>query len=181
MKVQPRAAVLGLLLASACAPPAQRRVTGPPPELQDAEHINTPAVQSLDGFSQAVRVGTSVYVSGQVALDSVGALVGGTDLQRQVDQSLANLSRVLLAARALPADVVHLTVYVVNYTPADYPVVRAAVTAFMPPGKTPALTLVGVAALPAPGLRVAIDAVAHVRGEFIDRDRMRAPGVSPMH
>jgi 2-iminobutanoate/2-iminopropanoate deaminase len=172
---------MGLLgLAAACAPAAgQRARTGTPPDLQEAEHINTPSVQSLDGFSQAVRAGTSLYVSDQVALDSAGTLVGGADLRLQLDQALRNLSAVLRAGRALPADVVQVTVYVVDYRPADYATIRDAITAFTPPGRPPALTLVGVTALPVSGLRVAIDAVAHVRGLFLDRDRLPGGPLSP--
>ena len=161
-----------LALAAACAPAGPGPRMGTPPDLQEPEHINTPAVQSLDGFSQAVRAGTSLYVSDQVALDSTGRLVGGADLGLQLQQALRNLSAVLLAARALPGDVVQMTVYVVDYRPADYAVIRDALTAYTPEGHPPALTLVGVASLPVQGLRIAIDATAHVRGQFIDRDRL---------
>jgi hypothetical protein len=57
-----------LVLAAGCAPAGRGPRMGTPPDLQEPEHINTPAVQSLDGFSQAVRAGTSLYVSDQVAL-----------------------------------------------------------------------------------------------------------------
>ena len=157
---------LVVLLAAGCAPAGPRMRQGMPADLMDAEHINAPSVQSLDGFSQAVRVGTSLYVSDQVALDSAGAVVGGDDLRLQLGQSLRNLSAVLTASRALPA---------------DYATVRDAITGFMPAGHPPALTLVGVSALPAPGLKVAIDAVAHVRGMFIDRERLPGGGGRPPH
>ncbi len=169
-----------ITLAAACAPTGSRTgMGGPPPDLQDAEHVNAPSVQSLDGFSQAVRAGVNLYVSGQVALDSAGRLVGGNDLRNQLRQALVNLATVLQAARALPADVVHVTVYVVDYKPDDYTVVRDALVAFTPPGRAPALTLIGVSALPAPGLRVAVDAVAHVRGQFIDRERLPGGALGP--
>ncbi len=170
---------LAVLLAAGCAPAGPRMRQGTPADLMDAEHINTPSVQSLDGFSQAVRVGSTLYVSDQVALDSAGAVVGGDDLRLQLEQALRNLGAVLTASRALPADIVQMTVYVVGYQPADYAMVRDAITAFMPAGHPPALTLVGVSALPAAGLKVAIDAVAHVRGQFIDRDRLPGGPLSP--
>ena len=165
-----------LTLAAACAPTTQP-VRGTPPDLRDAEHVNAATVPSLDGFSQAVRAGTTLYVSGQVALDSAGRLVGGGDLRAQLDQALVNLGAVLTASRALPADVVRMTVYVVDYKPADYAIIREALTRFTPEGAPPALTLVGVSALPVSGLRVAVDAVGHVRGQFIDRERL--PGARP--
>jgi len=168
-----------LALAAGCAPAGQRMRAGTPPDLQEAERINAPSVQSLDGFSQAVRAGTTLYVSDQVALDSAGTVVGGSDLRLQLDQALRNMSAVLLAGRAVPADVVQMTVFVVDYRPADYAIIRDAVTAFTPAGHPPALTLVGVTALPAAGLRVAVDAVAHVRGLFIDRERLPGAPLSP--
>jgi len=188
MTAGPRYGIRGLLMLTgataaalaACAPATSQRARGgTPPDLQEPERINTPSVQSLDGFSQGVRAGTSFYISDQVALDSTGTLVGGSDLRLQLGQALRNLSAVLLAGRALPADVVQLRVYVVDYRPADYAVVRDAVTAFTAGGRPPALTLIGVTALPAAGLRVAVDAVAHVRGLFIDRDRLPGGPLSP--
>lgn len=173
-----RCVLLGAVaLCAACGPTMQPGARATPPELRDAERMNAPTVQSLDGFSQAVKVGTTLYVSGQVALDSAGRLVGGNDLSAQLEQTLLNLRAVLTASRALPADVVRMTVYVVNYTPADYPTIRDALIRFTPQGAPPALTLVGVSALPVSGLRIGLDAVAHARGQFIDRERL--PGGRP--
>ncbi|MBA2626863.1 MAG: RidA family protein [Gemmatimonadales bacterium] len=174
-------AVLGALgfavAIAACAPTPERNSRVIPPDLRDVERVNAPTVPSLDGFSQAVKAGTTLYVSGQVALDSAGRLVGGSDLRAQLDQALRNLGTVLTASRALPADIVRITVYVVNYAPADYAIIRDVLTHFTPDGSPPALTLVGVDALPVSGLRVAIDAVAHVRGQFIDRERLPGRGM----
>jgi enamine deaminase RidA (YjgF/YER057c/UK114 family) len=169
-------------LAAACAPPrggpGGRGMTGPEPV--EAVSVNPPGVPGLEGFSQAVRVGRTLYLSGQVALDSAGRVVGSGDLAAQTRQALGNLIQVVRAARGLPADVAKLTVYVVNYEPAQFRTIREASRDFFPAGTVPALTLVGVERLPEPGLLVSIDGVAVLRGLFADRERDRPPAAGPV-
>ena len=118
------------------------------------------SVRGMEGVSQAVRVGRAVYVSGQVALDSAGQIVGEGDLKAQATKAFSNLAAVLRAGRAEPTDVVRLTVYVVNYKPDDLTAIRGAATAFFPGRYAPAMTVVGVQALFRAGLLVAVDAIA---------------------
>jgi enamine deaminase RidA (YjgF/YER057c/UK114 family) len=63
------------------------------------------------GMSAAVRFGDSIAVSGQVALDARGELVGKDDFAAQAEQCFANLARVLADAGASLGDVVSLTTY----------------------------------------------------------------------
>jgi enamine deaminase RidA (YjgF/YER057c/UK114 family) len=152
----------------ACTPPTPTfRDFGPPSPV----YLTPAGVPGLAGFSQAVRVGTTLYLSGQVALDSSGAVVGRGDVPKQLARALDNLETVVRAAHGLPADLVKLTVYVVNYKPADYTAIREAVSRIMPEGQMPALTLVGVQALPAADLLVAVDGTAVLRAELPDRER----------
>jgi enamine deaminase RidA (YjgF/YER057c/UK114 family) len=118
------------------------------------------AVGGMEGVSQAVRVGRAVYVSGQVALDSAGQIVGPGDLKAQASKAFSNLTAVLRAGRAEPTDVVRLTVYVVNYKPEDLTTIRGAATAFFPGRYAPAMTVVGVQTLFREGLLIAVDAIA---------------------
>lgn len=118
------------------------------------------SVGGMDGVSQAVRVGRTVYVSGQVALDSAGHVVGEGDLKAQATRAFANLAAVLRAGKAEPTDVVRLTVYVVNFKPEDMVAIRAAAADFFPGRTAPAMTVVGVQALFREGLLVAVDAIA---------------------
>lgn len=122
------------------------------------------SVGGLEGVSQAVRVGRMLYVSGQVALDSAGQIVGGGDLLAQATKAFANLGAVLGAARAGPEDVVRLTVYVVNYRPEDLSTIRQAGAAYLPEHQAPAMTVVGVQSLYREGLLVAVDAIAVAGG-----------------
>lgn len=74
--------------------------------------ISTPnAPAAIGPYSQAVRVGNLVFVSGQIPLDpATGQLVGG-DIGVQTEQVLENLAAILEAAGSSLAQVVKATVY----------------------------------------------------------------------
>jgi enamine deaminase RidA (YjgF/YER057c/UK114 family) len=145
---------------------------GAPPAADLApRYINPGTLAGLDGFTHAVKVGFTIYVSGEVALDSAGQLVGPGDLAAQARQAFANLAFVLRIAGATPADVVKLNVYVVNYKSADLSIIRAAGVGFFPERNPPAGLVLGVQSLPKEGLLVAVDAIAQTRGMFQPRVR----------
>ncbi len=102
----------------------------------------------------------TVYISGQVALDEHGTLVGGTDLGAQTTQVMKNLGLALAAAGATFADVVKITTYVVNYRPELRAALGAARAPFFAGRTPPASTLVGVSALAAADWLVEIEAIA---------------------
>jgi 2-iminobutanoate/2-iminopropanoate deaminase len=78
--------------------------------------IDTPNAPSSPLFSQAVRAGQHVYVSGLVGIDvSTGNLAGST-IQEQTRQALTNCQAVLRAAGATLADVVEVGVLLTNPT-----------------------------------------------------------------
>jgi 2-iminobutanoate/2-iminopropanoate deaminase len=62
-------------------------------------------------YSQAVKAGNTVYVSGQVSVDEAGHLVARGDFEGQVRQSLENIKRILEAAGAGVTDIVKLNMY----------------------------------------------------------------------
>ena len=130
-------------------------------------------VPQLPGFSTAVKVGNTVYLSGQVPLDSAGALVGPGDLNAQAVQTFGNVAKVIRAAKGVPADLVQITVYVVGYDTSAAGIVRRAVDPYIEPDVPPALTIVGVATLPEPGMLIAADGIAALRGQLPDRTRDR--------
>ena len=110
-----------------------------------------------------VAAGTrTIYISGQVALDETGALVGGDDLGAQTTQVMKNLGLALKAAGASFADVVKITTYVVDYRPEQRAVLGQARGPFFAGRTPPASTLVGVQALAAPDWLVEIEAIAVV-------------------
>jgi 2-iminobutanoate/2-iminopropanoate deaminase len=117
--------------------------------------------EPISHFTDAVRAGNLLFVSGFVPVDGDGRLVGGDDVVAQVRQVFANLGAVLAAAGATFADVVKVTVYLTDIADrARINPVRQEVF-----GDTrPASTLVEVSALVVPGAKVEIDAVALVDG-----------------
>lgn len=113
------------------------------------------------GYSQVVTGrGRLVVVSGQVAQDERGELVGSGDPPAQARQVFENLRRCLAAAGAGFGDVVKLTFFVLDV--ADLPAVRAARDAVIDTARPPASTAVQVAALVAPGFLLEIEAWALV-------------------
>ncbi|WP_030221567.1 RidA family protein [Streptomyces bikiniensis] len=70
--------------------------------------------ESLYGYSQAIRAGDTVYISGQLSHDSHGDFVGADDFELQVSTTLGNLDRVLKQFGAERSQVVETTVLVRN-------------------------------------------------------------------
>ena len=104
----------------------------------------------------------TVYISGQVAIDREGKVVGRGDLGAQAAQVFENLSLALNAAGAKPADVVKLNVYVVNMKPEDAKTVGLARRKHFSQENLPASTMVGVVSLVAPDFLLEVEAIAVV-------------------
>lgn len=104
--------------------------------------------------------GTTVYISGQVAVDASGKVVGKGDLGVQTRQVMENLKLALAGAGATFDDVVKITTYVVGYTPEQRPVIAEARGAYLSAEHPPASTLVGVQALAGPDWLIEIEAIA---------------------
>jgi len=162
--------IAGLAALAGCAMTSGNVPGGEIPDPLRAEYLNSGRPNGIEGFSQVVRMGHTVYVSGQVALDAEGRLVGPGDLRAQTAQALENLSHSLRIAGATPGDVAKITVYVVNLTPADWATVREVGARFFPQRNPPAGVAVGVASLPRDSLLIAVDAIAIVRAEFRQRE-----------
>jgi enamine deaminase RidA (YjgF/YER057c/UK114 family) len=79
------------------------------------ERINPPDLAAPRGFSHAVRTdrARTVHLAGQTALDATGRIVGA-DVVTQFEQALTNLLRALDAAGGTPADLVSITIYIVD-------------------------------------------------------------------
>ncbi|GAA4682939.1 RidA family protein [Streptomyces youssoufiensis] len=131
--------------------------------MAEHQHITAPdGVAPGNGFSHVViGTGTLVAVSGQIAVDAQGELVGRDDPEAQARQVFANLQRCLEAAGASFADVVKLTFYVTDV--AHLPAVRAARDAYVDTARPPASSAVQVAGLIRPELLVEVDALAVLR------------------
>jgi enamine deaminase RidA (YjgF/YER057c/UK114 family) len=79
------------------------------------EHINPPELGKPSGYSHAVAVTADklVFLAGQTALDREGKIVGAT-VVAQFEQALGNLLTALRAAGGEPADLVSITIYIVD-------------------------------------------------------------------
>jgi 2-iminobutanoate/2-iminopropanoate deaminase len=115
---------------------------------------NAPA--AIGPYSQAIRTGSLLFCSGQVALEpSTGELVK-EDIEGQTRRCLENLSAVCEAAGASLSQAVRCTVYLTDI--GDFVRVNEAYAEFFGGEDPPARVAVGVAALPK-GADVEIDAI----------------------
>jgi enamine deaminase RidA (YjgF/YER057c/UK114 family) len=127
--------------------------------------VNPAALPAVDLYRQ-VAVGTGsrlVFIAGQVARDADGNRVGEGDFAAQVEQCYLNVGAALAEVGGSFADVVKLTVYLVDWTPDKFPLFEEGVArAAAKLGGTPAapLTGVGVVALAEPDMLVEIEATA---------------------
>ena len=132
----------------------------------ERKYLNPPTLLQPRGFTHVVTVdggGKMVFISGQVAVDKDGKLVGPGDLKTQIRQAAGNLKLALEAAGATAADIVKTNTYIVNYKQADYSALREARAELFPSGEPPASTLVGVTSLAVDGLMVEMEAIAVVK------------------
>ncbi len=126
------------------------------------EFLNPPALSRPGSYSHIaiVPTGRQLHLSGQVALDADGAVIGRGDLAAQATQVFANITDAIVAA-ALPISAVFkLTLYVVDLTPDRADIVRAARAACFGAGPFPAATMVGVSALVDPAFLIEVEAIA---------------------
>jgi enamine deaminase RidA (YjgF/YER057c/UK114 family) len=113
--------------------------------------------EDVIGFSRALRVGDTVYVSGTVAWGDDGALAGEGDVYAQARQTIRNIEKALVEAGASLADVVRTRVYLTDIDRWQE-AARAHVEAF---GEVkPASSMVEVSRLADPAMLVEIEAVA---------------------
>ena len=115
--------------------------------------------EPISHFTDAVRAGELLYVSGIVAVDGAGKLVGGDDVVAQTRQVFENMRAVLAAAGCGFKDVVKVTIFLtdVDERPLINPVRQDVFGA-----TRPASTLVEVPRLAVEGAKVEIECVALV-------------------
>jgi 2-iminobutanoate/2-iminopropanoate deaminase len=109
-------------------------------------------------YSQAIRFGDLVFVSGQIAVDPATNEVVQGGIVEQTERVLANLSAILEEAGTSLANVVKTTIFLVDFD--DFAAMNEVYARHM--GDVfPARATVQIAALPS-GARVEIDAIAHL-------------------
>jgi enamine deaminase RidA (YjgF/YER057c/UK114 family) len=110
-------------------------------------------------YSYSVRVGNTLYLAGQVALDEQMQIVGAT-LGEQARQVWKNIEAVLAASGATLADVVKINYFLADIR--ELPHEIAVRRTLFPADRMPAVTAVQVASLGLPGLLMEVDIIAAV-------------------
>lgn len=124
--------------------------------------INPASLSPPTGYSHIaiVKAERQVHISGQVAFDPMGKVVGEGDIAAQAEQVYANLAAALAAAGADFSKVFKLVTYVVDLTTEKAVAVRRVRARYLGEGPYPASTMVGVTALVDPRLLIEIEAIA---------------------
>jgi len=120
------------------------------------EPIHTPKAPAAIGpYSQAIRAGSTIYLSGQIPLDPKTMELVKGDIRAQTRQVFDNLAAVSEAAGGSLANAVRLTIYLTDL--ANFPVVNEIMAEYCKE-PYPARAAIGVAQLPR-GAAVEIDGI----------------------
>ena len=119
------------------------------------------APKALGPYSQAVRHGSMLFVSGQLGRDPVTNHLAGDDIESQIDQVLANVEAICLEAGTSIQHVLKLTLYLQDLS--DLAAVNQALEANLT-APYPARATTQVAGLPL-GALIEIDAIVALHGE----------------
>jgi enamine deaminase RidA (YjgF/YER057c/UK114 family) len=122
-------------------------------------YINPKGLVTPTGYTHVVVAADrrTVYIAGQVAFDSTGKVVGGSDFTAQAEQVFINLNRALGSVGASFGDVVKTTTLITDMK--NVPALREIRNRYLDPTQPPANTLM-VTRLVRPELLVEIEAVA---------------------
>jgi reactive intermediate/imine deaminase len=116
------------------------------------------APQAIGSYSQAVQVGETVYLSGQIPLDPATMQLVTGDIHAEIRRVFDNLAAIAQASGGSLANAVKLTVYLTDM--ALFAAVSEVMTTYFT-APYPARVTVGVAQLPR-GARVEIEGILHL-------------------
>ncbi len=124
---------------------------------------NPPGLSTPRGYTHVVDVpaGRMLYISGQVAFDAEGKVVGKGDVRAQTEQVFRNLKTAVESAGATMADVVKINWYVRDVS--QLAVYREVRNQFFGAGPYPASTLVEVKGLVSDDLLIEVEAIVAPR------------------
>jgi len=114
----------------------------------------------ISHYCDAVRFGNLLFIAGIPPTDAKGNVVGGDDVAAQARQVFVNMKGVLDAAGATFADILKVTVYLLDVN--DRKKINPVRQEFFGAAR-PASTLIGVRELAIPGMKVEIEAVVGLR------------------
>jgi 2-iminobutanoate/2-iminopropanoate deaminase len=125
------------------------------------EEIAVPGLApAISHYTDAVRFGDLLFVSGIIAVDKDLKLVGGDDVVAQTRCIFENMKQVLAAAGATFADVLKVTVFLVDVN--DRVKINKVRQEYFGSAR-PASTLIGVRELALPGVKVEIEAIVGLK------------------
>jgi enamine deaminase RidA (YjgF/YER057c/UK114 family) len=130
---------------------------------QASRYINPPTLTKPNGYTHVVVApdGRTVYVAGQVALDSTGQLVGAGDFRAQADRVYANLRRALESVGGSLDDLTKTTTFITDAK--HIPVLRELRAKYLSGASPPANTLLGISSLARNDLLIEIEGIAVLR------------------
>jgi enamine deaminase RidA (YjgF/YER057c/UK114 family) len=145
------AASVVLLLSLPCVGLAQGSST---------RYVNPSGLVKPTGYTHVVIApdGRTVYIAGQVAFDSAGAVVGEGDFTAQAQQVYGNLERALQSVGGTMADLVKTTTFITDIK--NLPSLREVRSRRLSKTQPPANTLLQVSSLARPDLLIEVEAVA---------------------
>ena len=113
------------------------------------------APKAIGAYSQAVRSGNTVYISGQIPLDPTTQLIVNGDARAHIHRVFQNIQAITEAAGGGLDDIVKLTVYLIYM--GDFPIVNEVMSEYFS-DPYPARAAIGVASLPK-GVGIEMDAI----------------------
>jgi reactive intermediate/imine deaminase len=115
----------------------------------------TDAPSAIGPYSQAVRVGNTIWVSGQIPLDPATKELVGGDIEAQIRRVFENLKIIVLAAGASLDEVVKVNIFLIDLS--HFALVNKVMAEYFR-APYPARAAVGVAALPR-GAQVEVECI----------------------
>jgi reactive intermediate/imine deaminase len=115
------------------------------------------ALEKAVGYSHAIRCGNTVYISGQIAHDKTGRLVGPGDAKSQGEQVYQNIKAIVESCGGTMQNIVRITTYVTSLA---YRSIMVEIRAKYFPKDPPASTFLVVSSLADPAFLVEVDAIA---------------------
>ena len=131
-----------------------------------SRYLNPPSLAKPTGYTHVVVApdGHTVYIAGEVALDSTGQVVGAADFTAQADRAFANLGRALASVGGTMSDLVKTTTFITDAK--NIAAIREIRGHYLDQAHLPASTLVVISSLARPELLIEVEAVAILRAPF---------------
>jgi enamine deaminase RidA (YjgF/YER057c/UK114 family) len=132
--------------------------------MSERKFINPPGLKPLGMYTQVASAsgGGLAFISGQVAVDGEGNVVGKGDMRAQTVQVFENLKLALAAVGATFDDVLKFTIFVKGLSPEARKTIMEVRSGYISKTQPPAATMVGIDKLVLDELLIEIEAIAHL-------------------